>query len=199
MQPKTGALETFDVAGLIHGGDSGFCRDGACAIAAAVAEAMKPDATVESVLDASVAYLHRTSSAVMIEHITRILAMAKSKGDYTAFREEFYKTCLRDIISDSRETVPCVLSLFYLAEGDPVKSIIYGANFGRDADTIATMAGALAGAYKGVNCLKKEWVDKVVQSPPEQKELASKLCEIVRRKALAQKECSIMVESLNNI
>jgi ADP-ribosylglycohydrolase len=51
----------------------------------------------------------------------------------------------------------------------------------------------------GVNCLKKEWVDKVVQSPPEQKELASKLCEIVRRKALAQKECSIMVESLNNI
>ncbi len=57
--PRQAALETFDVAGLIHAGDSTFCRDGACAMAAAVAEAMKPVATVDSILDASTAYLHK--------------------------------------------------------------------------------------------------------------------------------------------
>ena len=59
-----------------------------------------------------------------------------------------------------QETVPCVLALFYLADGDPVKSIIYGANFGRDADTIATMVGSPCGAYKGVDGLRPEWVEK---------------------------------------
>ncbi|MGZ5432547.1 MAG: ADP-ribosylglycohydrolase family protein, partial [Thermoanaerobaculia bacterium] len=42
---------------------------------------------------------------------------------------------------DARETVPVALSLFYLANGDPRQTILYGANFGRDADTIASMAG----------------------------------------------------------
>ena len=40
--PRQAALETYDVAGLIHSGDTNFCRDAACAMAAAVAEAMKP-------------------------------------------------------------------------------------------------------------------------------------------------------------
>ena len=194
--PRQAAIETFDVAGLIHAGDSGFCRDAACAMAAAVAEAMKLNATVESVLEASTAYLHKTSSAIMIDHINETLEMAKSAGNYASFREEFYKTRLRDIISDSRETVPCVLALFHLAKGDPVRAIIYGANFGRDADTIGTMVGALAGAFKGVNGLKREWVDKVVKGAPAQKELAKKLMEIVKRKTLAYKENIAMFEQL---
>jgi ADP-ribosylglycohydrolase len=65
-QPRLAAMETFDVAGLIHSGPSGFCRDAACGMAAAVAEAFKPSATVESIITASTAYLHPVSSAVMI-------------------------------------------------------------------------------------------------------------------------------------
>ena len=38
---------------------------------------------------------------------------------------------------DSRETVPLTLALFRLADG---------ANLGRDADTIASMCGAIGGA-----------------------------------------------------
>jgi ADP-ribosylglycohydrolase len=203
--PRQAAVETFDVAGLIHAGDSTFCRDGACAIAAATAEAINPAATVDSVLNASTAYLHKTSSRVMIGWIDKTLKMARETGDYKKFRHAFYKTNLGDIISDSRETVPCVLALFYLAKGDPQQAIIYGANFGRDSDTIGTMVGALAGGFKGVGALKSEWVAKIeskygkkqevskadyglpaVESP-DQVKLAESLIEVIQKKAAAQR------------
>ena len=180
--PRQAAVETYDVAGLIHGDVATFCRDGACAIAAAVAEAIKPDATVNSVLDASTAYMHKVSSAEMIKCIKDTLDMAKSLNDYKIFREKFYETNLRDEICDSRETVPCVFAIFYLSQGDPVKSIIYGANFGRDADTIATMVGSISGAFKGAKGLKPEWVEKVIKYNPGQLELASKIIEIAKKK-----------------
>ncbi len=72
--PRQAALETYDVAGLIHAGCSTFCRDAACAMAAAVAEALRPGATVESVLGASTKYLHEKSSQVMLEAIETGLA-----------------------------------------------------------------------------------------------------------------------------
>ena len=103
---------------------------------------------------------------------------------------------LQDVMCDSRETVPCVFALFYLADGDPVKSIIYGANFGRDADTIATMVGAMAGAFKGVEGLRKEWVEKVEANNPGQKELAEKLIEVVIKKIQDQMACTGMFNQL---
>jgi len=182
--PRQAALETYDVAGLIHGGESStFCRDGACAIAAAVAEAMSPVASVQSILDASTAYLHPKSSALMIDRIGSILEMAKQAGDYREFRRLFYETSLENIICDSRETVPVVLAIFYLAQGDPVRSILNGVNFGRDADTIGTMTGAIVGAFHGTAGLKPEWVAKVEQSSDFQKELARKMVDVTRQKA----------------
>ena len=156
--PRQAAIETWDAAGLIHADPATFCRDAACAMAAAVAEALSPDATVKSVMEASVKYLHKTSSKELIDRIALALDILKKTGEYKAFRKEYYKKCLEDVHCDSRETVPCVLALFKLSGGNPVKAIEYGANFGRDADTIGTMAGALAGAFKGVDALKKEWV-----------------------------------------
>ena len=67
--PRQAAQETYDVAGLIHAGDSTFCRDGACAIAAAVAEAMAPDATVGSIVTASYQYLHKDRSETGRAHV----------------------------------------------------------------------------------------------------------------------------------
>jgi len=204
--PRRAALETYDVAGLIHGAEATFCRDGACAMAAAVAEAMKADATVDSVLEASWKYLHSKSSKVMVDCIRSTLDLAKSAGTYEAFREEFYMTCLRDIISDSRETVPCVLALFMLAKGDTMTAVTYSANFGRDAYTIGTMAGALCGALNGIENIKPEWVAKVEASygkvqqsskdeyaptaarNPNQAELAEKLIEVICLKAEAEKK-----------
>ena len=180
--PRQAALETYDVAGLIHAGTTTFCRDAACVIAAAVAEAMNPDSTVESVIEAATSYLHKISSHEIIEYIKTIVNSAKSLNDYEKFREKFYENHLQSLICDSRETVPCVLALFWLSDGNPEKAIIYGANFGRDSDTIATMAGAIAGAFMGVGSLRSEWVEKIKKNNPAQEDLARKFIDIIKKR-----------------
>src|SRR5580692_6573515 len=47
--PRAAAAQAMEIASLIHVTDVAFCQDGAAAIAAAVAEALMSDATVESV------------------------------------------------------------------------------------------------------------------------------------------------------
>jgi len=140
---------------------------------------MKPNATVDSVLDAATMYLHPTSATVMTGHIHNALALAKSLNGYEAFRDAFYERHLYRSACDSRETVPCVFALFYLANGNPEKAVIYGANFGRDTDTIATMVGALAGAFAGVSGFRRAWIEKL---PAEQEKLTCDLMAVARKK-----------------
>ena len=212
--PRRAALETFDVAGLIHGGVSTFCRDGACAMAAAVAEAMSPHATVDSVLQASWAYLHKDSSNELLDRIKFTMEIVSKDGNYEEFRKNYYDHCLGDIPCDSRETVPCVLALFKIADGDPIKAIEYAANFGRDADTIATMTGALCGAFKGIHALKPEWISKLESTygqmrmdsrhegiaensvVPDQVKLAQELIEIFIERMEDDRRCLSIADSL---
>jgi len=214
--PRRAALETYDVAGLIHGGASTFCRDGACAMAAAVAEAMNPDSTIESVLEASVKYLHKDSSWELLERIRLSLKLAEKTQTYEKFREAYYEKFLGDIVSDSRETVPCVLVLFKLTKGNPIQAIEYGANFGRDADTIASMVGALCGAFSGASEIKPKWVKKVEDSygkarsnlgetgtvtgilAADQAGLAKQLIEVILKRTEEERKNLAVVEKLVN-
>jgi len=177
--PRQAALEAFELAGLIHSGDTSFCRDAAAAIAASVAEAMKVSATVESILESAVMYLNKKSGAEMLGCINDTLKLARKLKDYKKFRKAFTATMVRQVICDSRETVPVALALFYLAKGDPAKTIIYGANFGRDTDTIATMGGSIAGAFKSVNGISKEWIKKIENGNSNQIELTKKLMSVI--------------------
>lgn len=158
--PLRAARETFEVATLIHSGVTGFARDAACAMAAALAAAFRPDATVATILDAATAHLLPVSAWVMREEIGAALALAGEAGSYDGFRRAFYAQRLRADVADPRETVPITLALFQLAEGDPSRGIVMGANFGRDADTIATMVGGLCGALRGAEALRPAWVHK---------------------------------------
>ena len=177
--PRQAALETYDVASPIH---HNFCRDAACSMAAAVAAAFQPDASVDSILRAAVDYLPPKSARTMREFIEKTLALAREVSDYVVFRERYYAERLLPgiAIPDSRETVPVALSLFYLADGDPRQAIIFGANFGRDADTIASMAGALAGAFRGASALPQAWIEKVkAESPRAHGEVAQALVGVI--------------------
>jgi len=194
--PRQAALETYDVASPIH---HNFCRDAACAMAAAVAAALAPGATVGSVLDGAVAYLPPNSARVMREAIGQTVALAREVGDYGAFRERYYEECLLPGIAmpDSRETVPVALSLFCLAEGDPERTIVYGANFGRDADTIASMAGALAGAPPGVASIPAHGFDTVrAESPRAHEDVARQLLGVVRLRLSDRQRLNAAVESI---
>jgi ADP-ribosylglycohydrolase len=194
--PRQAALETYDVASLIH---HNFCRDAACSIAAAVAEAFHPEASVDSILRAAVDYVPSKSARTIREFIKATLALAREVGDYEVFRERYYTERLLPGIAmpDSRETVPVALSLFCLADGEPQQTILFGANFGRDADTIASMAGALAGAFRGASALPQSWVEKVkAESPRAHRDVAQVLVDVIIKRVEDMSERIKIIESL---
>jgi len=190
--PAQAARQAYDVASLIHTYDAAFCQDGAAAMAAAVAEAMSPKATAASVLRAASAAIVPQSGREMLERIHRACELAAKKGEYKAFRAAVYAEGERffcRITCDSRETVPLTLALFQLAEGDVEKSITYSANFGRDTDTIASMAGAIAGALRSVEGIRSDWVAKAQQvTRVSQEELASQLVQAAVSKLRREQE-----------
>ncbi len=190
--PRQAALQAYNLASLIHVHDVGFCQDGAASMAAAVAAAYVPNATTESVLSAATAYLMPLSGAEMLGRIDAALSLAREAGDYVAFRKQVYDQADRffcAITCDSRETVPLTLALFFLAEGDLEKAVTYSANFGRDADTIASMCGAIAGAFQGAAGVKDAWVARVNEvSSLNQEDLARRLCEVARTKAACERQ-----------
>ncbi len=197
--PRQAALETYELAGLIH---HNFARDGACSMAAAVAAAFAPGATVDTVLAAAIEFLPPRSAGLMRSYIEKTLALARDTGDYAAFREGYYAGQLLPGIAmpDARETVPVALALFLLAEGEPARAIRYGANFGRDADTIASMAGSLAGALHGANALPEAWVEKMRASGRrDQAALAVMLVETIHRRAADQARVMAGIDALDKV
>ena len=195
--PRTAAAEAYEAAGLIHSGCCGFCRDGASAIAAAVAEAFIPYVNVDSVLDAASAYLHKKSAAEMRGRIADTLALARRSGGFEPFRELYYKNIhMYNTICDSRETVPVALAAFYLSGGDVRRAVEYGANFGRDADTIATMSGAIAGAFAGAGRIEKQWLEKVLNNNGRQGQLADKMTDLISKRYRVRAATQTMIDSI---
>lgn len=201
--PRQAARETFDVASLVHSGPvSGFCRDAACAMAAAIAAAFVPGTTPETIADAATRFLHPVSAREITENIRQALALARDTDDYPAFRAACYERHLRPILCDSRETVPVALAVFVLADGDPEDAIVRAVNFGRDADTIGTMVGGLCGAYRGASGLPPRWVRKVEEQDAAAspgggyRALAERLSALVQGRARAAREYAQTIDSL---
>ncbi len=186
-RPRAAAVQAYNLASLIHTYDVSFCQDGAAALAAAGAEAFKPGADVNGILDAATRYLEPTSGREMLDCIEWAVSLAREKGEYEAFRKAVYEKgdqFFRPIGCDSRETVPLTLALVFLADGDFEKSVTYAANFGHDADTIACMAGAITGTLVGVGGIKAEWVAKIDRADATERELAHKLARTAIEKSV---------------
>jgi len=185
--PTQAALQAYNLAGLIHVHDVGFCQDGAAAIAAAVAAAMHPQATVDSVLDAAAQTILPLSGEQMRARIAQALDLASTCDTYDIFRQTVYarrEHFFCRITCDSRETVPLALALVALGQGDVERCVTYAANLGRDADTIGTMCGAIAGALGGVESIREDWLAKArALASTDQDNLAQKLCTVALAKA----------------
>ena len=121
------------------------------------------------------AHIPATSGACMRAGVEQAVDATRGR-DYAAFRgyvheraEHFFQ--LRK--ANSLETVPLTLALFSLAGGDPERCVTFAANFGRDTDTMAAMAGAIAGAFGGVAAIRQDWLEKVRRNvDQDQEELA---------------------------
>lgn len=181
--PRAAAAQAMEIASLIHVTDVAFCQDGAAAIAAAVAEALTPTATVDSVLKASIAYLKPWSGEEMRSLIAAALELAGDVGDYKAFRERYHGKFRQRIACDSRETVPAALAIVRLAGGEPGLAACFGANFGRDADTVACTAAGICGALTGMSSDDAKLIERLpAETRRAQVDLASRLALVTRSK-----------------
>jgi len=81
------------------------------------------------------------------------------------------------------EAVPAAIYAFIKSPEDFEKTVLNAVNNGGDADSIASIAGALSGAYNGINAIPKRFIDKL-ENYEYIKSLADKLFEIGINKRL---------------
>jgi hypothetical protein len=61
------------------------------------------------------------------------------------------------------EELPVALGMLIIAAGDFRAAVLGGVNYGRDSDSIATMAGAISGALHGPAVIPPDWAAAVAE------------------------------------
>ena len=154
---------------------SSYGREAAGVLAACVAEAMRPTATVESVVQVALG-LAKDGTRSAIEAVARVGAELDGWRDdgLAALRDAFaqfdsvgeaYATPAQNARIPSRlhsiEELPVALGLLAATGGDYGETVLGGVNYGRDSDSIASMGGALAGALGGADAVPRDWLEDV--------------------------------------
>lgn len=131
------------------------------AIAAAVAVAMV-DGTTEQILSAATNQIPEDS------WLGRSLQRAMQICDAATQMEDAWEPLHSQLWTPSHsaaaEAIPQALAIVRMADNDFRRGLFWAANFGRDADTISAVVGALAGARHGSDVIPEQWVD-VVRRP----------------------------------
>ena len=78
------------------------------------------------------------------------------------------------------------LGLLVATGGDYAETVLGGVNYGRDADSIASMGGALAGCLGGNAALRRDWVDDVSAASRIDVEEAGRLMAVVAAEIFAK-------------
>jgi ADP-ribosylglycohydrolase len=171
--PEGAYAEAIDIAGAHQ---SSYGREAAGVFAAAVAAAMARDATVDDVVGASLAVAHDGTKAAIeavvhrarqvddVDVVARELREAVAAFDTVG--EDYRKPGLgarRPSRLHSIEELPIAIGLLIVASGDYRDAVIGAVNYGRDADSIGTMTGALAGALRGRDAVPTAWREHVAR------------------------------------
>lgn len=155
--PRQAALDTEDICLLLQPPASGGV-EASKVIAAATAEAFNPSATVESVIEASTAYVSVHTRDIVHE----ALEIARQHPDTREIREPIRKHFAPTYpYADAVETAAEVMALFWITEGDVREGLIGATNLGRDTDCIGGMLGSICGAFKGANNVPVQWIETV--------------------------------------
>ncbi len=168
--PRGAHAEALDLTGAHQ---SSYGRDAAAVLAAAVAEALRPGATITDVVDTALRFA-KDATRASIEAVVEAAAKLDGwrNGGLVELRRAFapfdsvgdaYATPAQNARIPSRlhaiEEVPLALGLLVATGGDYAETVLGGVNYGRDSDSIASMGGALAGALGGTAVLRRDWVD----------------------------------------
>jgi ADP-ribosylglycohydrolase len=170
--PRAAYAEALDIAGAHQ---SSYGREAAGVLAAAVAAACTPGATPDSVVSTCLS-LAKDGTRAAIE---RVCEEASRHTDFESalgpLREAVapfdtvgpdYRAPSLGARRPSRlhaiEELPVALGMLLVAQGDYRHAVLGAVNYGRDCDSIATMAGALAGALGSP--VPQDWAKTVAEA-----------------------------------
>ncbi|MEU0672557.1 ADP-ribosylglycohydrolase family protein [Streptomyces sp. NPDC006172] len=170
--PAAAYAEAVDLAGAHQ---SSYGREAAGVLAAAVAAASAPRATPDSVVSACLA-LAKDGTRTAIEKVCETAArytdfesalapLRAAVAPYDTVGDD-YRSPAPDARRPSRvraiEELPVALGMLVVAGGDYRHTVLGAVNYGRDCDSIATMAGAVAGALGSP--VPDEWSKRVAEA-----------------------------------
>ncbi|MEU6639608.1 ADP-ribosylglycohydrolase family protein [Streptomyces rochei] len=170
--PAAAYAEALDVAGAHQ---SSYGREAAGVLAAAVAAACAPGATPDSVVAAALA-LAKDGTRAAIEAVCEAAArcsdfesalgpLREAVAPYDTVGPDYRAPSLgarRPSRLHAIEELPVALGMLLVSGGDFRHAVLGAVNYGRDCDSIATMAGALAGALGSP--VPEDWAKAVAEA-----------------------------------
>ncbi|MEU6980515.1 ADP-ribosylglycohydrolase family protein [Streptomyces sp. NPDC046371] len=172
--PAGAYAEALDLAGAHQ---SSYGREAAGVFAAAVAAACVPGATPRSVVDAALA-LAKDGTRAAIHAVAEVAdayrdfesaldPLRRAVAPYDSVGPDYRAPSL-DARRPSRvhaiEELPVALGMLLVGAGDYRRTVLGAVNYGRDCDSIATMAGAISGALGGEAVVPAEWAKRVAEA-----------------------------------
>ncbi|MFJ9765725.1 ADP-ribosylglycohydrolase family protein [Streptomyces erythrochromogenes] len=172
--PAGAYAEALDIAGAHQ---SSYGREAAGVFAAAVAAACVPGATAASVVETALSLAKDGTRAA-------IASVAEAAGGHRDFESALaplraavapydsvgpdYRAPSLDARRPSRlhaiEELPIALGMLLVADGRYEGAVLGAVNYGRDCDSIATMAGAIAGTLGGEAVVPAVWAKQVAEA-----------------------------------
>lgn len=128
------------------------------AVAAGVAIAMV-DGSVDEILKAALNCI--PDDSWLGRAMKRAMCICDEAGTIEKAWEKLHTDFWTPVHSAAPEAIPQALAVFRLTHGDFRQGLFWGGNFGRDADTIGAVIGALCGARHGLSVIPTQWVEQV--------------------------------------
>lgn len=172
--PAGAYAEAIDLAGAHQ---SSYGREAAGVFAAAVAAAMVPGATAATAV-AQALELAKDGTRAAVEAVAgaadgiddweqAIPLLRKAIEPFDTVGPDYRDQSLdarRPSRTKAIEELPVALGFVLVSGGDVARAVLGGTNYGRDADSIASMAGAVTGALSGQAGVPGEWVAAITEA-----------------------------------
>ena len=158
--PEQAARDAYDVGRLkdMRHQTGNYALEVAAAVAAAIAEGLKPGSTLSAVLDVALAQL----SAVPRKEVEMGLAWAKdAQDDWKKLRPPYAEFYEGRPISNAVEILSEAVAVLTVTGAHPKDVILRCVNFGRDTDCKAYVASTIAAAIAGPASIPTQWIETV--------------------------------------
>lgn len=128
----------------------------------AIAAATKPDATLQSVLDA---IFDMCDPELVVKEIEKELKHTETCQDFRELRKAFDTVYggfgIPYAMASANEVVTKAICIFRMVEGNTKEAIIAAVNLGRDTDCLAAVSAGISGALTGATSIPEEWIQQV--------------------------------------